>query len=199
MVELMNENLRTPVQPFERGTKYFIRIRKQAGFTPRFPEYYLRFLFRHLWRTPLEDTSIVQIGLPKCLLLFTSHIHPDDANAISKLGAYPEVEIRPIVEDVEYGRPYFRTFCVNFYPNRKSIHPPRVAKYLSNYRWVVYTTERGNKHGILISEEPNTFVPELRSSHAYLITACLQEDIIYYKDLSGENYDYRVPLSYPCP
>jgi len=188
-----------PAQPFERGTRYVVRIRKQDGFPPYSTEFYLRKIFRALRWTPLEDTSIVLINPRRNLFLFTSHIHPEDADAIrSEFAVFPEVEMYPIIEDVEQGKPYLRVFCVNTYPDRKTTRLPKVAKYLSNYRWVVYEKVGGEKHGILISEEPNAFHPADLSSEAYLITASDAEDSIRFADLTGYRTWFTVPLYYSC-
>jgi len=199
MVELMiTEEQQTTAQPFERGTRYFIRIRKQDGLTPFTREYYLRTIFRHLQRTGLEETSIVLIGTPRALLLFTSHIHPEDADAIRReWGVFPHIEMYPIVEDVEQGYPYTGIPCVSVYRNRKSTRPPRVAKCLNNYRWVVYEKVGGEKHGILISK----IVPHRNSddgSEAFLITACDAEDSIRFADLTGYYTWFSVPLFHSC-
>jgi len=199
MIQANETQQATPALPFVKGTRYFIRIRKQDGYTPFSREYYLRTIFRHLQRTGLEETSIVLISAPRALLLFTSHIHPDDADAIRReWGIYPHIEMYPIVEDVEQGNPYRGTFCVGTYPNRKSTRLPRVAKYLSNYRWVVYEKVGGEKHGILISEEPNTDHTADLSSEAFLITACDAEDSIRFADLTGYNTWFSVPLFHSC-
>ena len=201
MVELMiqTEEPQTQAQPFVKGSRYFIRIRKQDGLTPFTREYYLRTIFRHLQRTGLEETSIVLISAPRALLLFTSHLHPEDADAIRReWGVFPHIEMYPIVEDVEQGNPYRGTFCVSTYPYRKSTRLPRVAKYLSNYRWVVYEKVGGEKHGILISEEPNAIYTADLASEAFLITASDEEDSIRYTDLTGYHANFTIPLSYSC-
>ena len=200
MVELMiqTEEPQTQAQPFVKGSRYFLRIRKQDGHTPFTREYYLRTIFRHLQRTGLEETSIVLISAPRALLLFTSHLHPEDADAIRKeWGVFPHIEMFPIVEDVEQGKPYRGTFCVSVYPNRKSTRLPRVAKYLSNYRWVVYEKVGGEKHGILISEEAPHYTADL-ASEAFLITASDEEDSIRFADLTGYHTWFSVPLFHSC-
>jgi len=201
MVELMiqtEETQATPALPFERGTRYFIRIRKQEGHTPFSRDYYLRTIFRHFRWTDLEDASVLFISAPRALLLFTSHIHPEDAAAIrSEWGIYPHIEICPIVEDVEQGNPYRGTFSIATFPNRKSTRLPRVAKYLNHYRWVVYEKVGGKKHGILISEEAPRFTTNL-SSEAFLITASDAEDSIYFADLTGYHSSFSTPLFYSC-
>ena len=198
-MELMIETeAQTQAQPFVKGNRYFIRIRKQDGHTPFTREYYLRTIFRHLQRTGLEETSIVLIGTPRALLLFTSHIHPEDADAIRReWGVFPHIEMYPIVEDVEQGYPYTGIPCVSVYRNRKSTRPPRVAKCLNNYRWVVYEKVGGEKHGILISK----IVPHRNSddgSEAFLITACDAEDSIRFADLTGYYTWFSVPLFHSC-
>jgi len=200
MIEPLIEELQTqatPAQPFEC---YVIRIRKQDGLPPYSPDFYLRKIFRNLQRTPLEDTSIVLINPHRHLYLFTSPLHPEDADAIrSEFAVFPEVEMYPIVEDVEQGNPYLRVFCVRTFPNRKSTRLPRVAKHLSHYRWVVYEMVGGEKHGILISEEPNVIpYPADLASEAYLITACDAEDSIRFADLTGYRTWFSVPLFYSC-
>ena len=199
-MELMIETeAQTQAQPFVKGTRYFIRIRKQDGHTPFTREYYLRTIFRHLQRTGLEETSIVLISAPRALLLFTSHLHPEDADAIRKeWGVFPHIEMFPIVEDVEQGKPYRGTFCVSVYPNRKSTRLPRVAKYFSNYRWVVYEKVGGEKHGILISEKFNNIYTAELASEAFLITACDAEDSIRFDDLTGYYTNFTIPLFYSC-
>jgi hypothetical protein len=197
MIQANETQQAQPAQPSERGTRYFIRIRKQDGHTPFSREYYLRTIFRHLQRTGLEETSIVLISAPRALLLFTSHIHPADADAIrSEWGVFPHIEVYPIVEDVEQGNPYRGTFCVRTYPHRKSTRLPKVAKYLSHYRWVVYETVGGEKHGILISEEPNVPYTADLASEAFLITASDEEDSIRFNDLTGYNTWFSIPLFY---
>jgi len=203
MVQLLIDTGATQTQalPFERGTRYVIRIRKRDGFAPLSVEFYLRKIFRALQRTPLEDTSIVLVNPHRNLFLFTSHLHPEDADAIrSEFAVFPEVEMYPIVEDVEQGEPYLRVFCVSTYPNRRSTRLPRVAKHLSHYRWVVYEKVGGEKHGILISEEPNVPYPYPAdlSSEAYLITASDEEDSIRFDDLTGYRTWFTVPLFYSC-
>ena len=183
------------------GTRYVIRIRKQRGLAPYSTEFYLRKIFRVLRRTPIEETSIVLVNPHRYLFLFTSHLHPEDADAIRReFAVFPEVEMYPIVEDVEQGRPYLRYFCVNTFPNRKSTRLPKVAQYLHNYRWVVYEKVGGEKHGILISEEPNVPYPYPAdlSSEAYLITASDAEDSIRFDDLTGYRTWFTVPLFYSC-
>jgi hypothetical protein len=203
MVELMiteETQQASPAQPFERGTRYVIRIRKQDGLPSYSTEFYLRKVFRNLQRTALEDTSIVLINPHRHMFLLTSHLHPEDADAIRKeFAVFPEVEMYPVVEDVEQGDPYLRVFCVRTFPNRKSTRLPKVAGYLSNYRWVVYEKVGGEKHGILISEEPNVFpYPADLSSEAYLITASDEEDSIRFADLTGYRTWFSVPLFYSC-
>ena len=201
MVQLLidTEATQTQAPSFERGTRYVIRIRKRDGLAPLSVEFYLRKIFRALQRTPLEDTSIVLVNPHRNLFLFTSHLHPVDADAIrSEFAVFPEVEMYPIVEDVEQGEPYRGTFCVSTYPNRKSTRLPRVAKYLSNYRWVVYEKVGGEKHGILISEEPNAPYTADHSSEAFLITASDEEDSIRFDDLTGHRTWFTVPLFYSC-
>jgi len=205
MVQLMidtgaTQTQATPAQPFELGTRYVVRIRKQDGLPPYSPEFYLRKIFRALRRTELEDTSILLINAHRHLFLFTTHLHPEDADAIrSEFAVFPEVEMYPIIEDVEQGDPYFRVFCVRTFPNRKSTRLPKVAQYLSHYRWVVFEKVGGEKHGILISEEPNVVpYPADHSSEAYLITASDAEDSIRFADLTGYRYWFTVPLFYSC-
>ena len=199
MIETEAQTQVQPAQPFVKGTRYFIRIRKQDGHTPFTREYYLRTIFRHLQRTGLEETSIVLIGTPRALLLFTSHIHPEDADAIrSEWGIYPHIEMYPIVEDVEQGDPYRGTFCVSVYPNRQSTRQPRVAKYFSNYRGIVYEKVGGEKHGILISEKFNNIYTAELASEAFLITACDAEDSIRFADLTGYYTWFSVPLFHSC-
>jgi hypothetical protein len=182
------------------GTRYVIRIRKQGGLAPYSTEFYLRKFFRVLRRTPIEETSIVLVNPHRYLYLFTSHLYPEDADAIrSEFAVFPEVEMYPVVEDVEQGKPYRHYFCVNTFPNRKSTRLPKVAQYLSNYRWVVYEKVGGEKHGILISEEPNVYpYPADFSSEAYLITASDEEDSIRFDDLTGYRACFTVPLFYSC-
>jgi len=202
MVQLMIEEQQTQAQPAQMdiGTRYVIRVRKHYGHAPYSTEFYLRKIFRALQRTPLEDTSIVLVNAPRHLMLFTTHLHPEDADAIrSEFAIFPEVEMFPIVADVEQGQPYRRVFCVRIFSNRKSTRLPRVAKYLSNYRWVVYEKVGGEKHAILISEEPNVYpYPAELCSEAYLITASDAEDSIRFEDLTGFRYWFTVPLFYSC-
>ena len=200
MVELMIETeAQTQAPPFERGSRYVIRVGKREGLTRLSPEYYPRQIFRNLRWTGLEDTSIVQVNTPRALLLFTSHIRPIDADAIrNAFSVFPDVEMYPIVEDVEQGNPYRGTFCVSVYPNRKSTRLPRVAKHLSNYRWVVYEKVGGEKHGILISKEPNAIYTADFTTDAYLITASDEEDSIRFADLTGYRANFTIPLSYAC-
>lgn len=198
-MELMIETeAQTQAQPFVKGSRYFIRIRKQDGHTPFTREYYLRTIFRHLRRTGLEETSIVLIGAPRALLLFTSHLHPEDADAIRReWGVFPHIEMYPIVEDVEQGDPYKGTPLVSVYRNRKSTRLPRVEKYLNNYRWVVYEKVGGEKHGILITKR----LPHLNGDHAseaFLITASDEEDSIRFADLTGYHTWFSIPLFYSC-
>jgi hypothetical protein len=201
MVELMmnTEAQQTQAPTFERGSRYVIRIGKREGLTRLSTEYYPRYILRNLRWTPLEDTSIVQVNTPRALLLFTSHLHPHDADDIRRaFNIFPEVEMYPIVEDVEQGNPYRGTFCVSTFPKRKSTRLPRVAKYLSHYRWVVYEKVGGEKHGILISKEPN--IPDTAdlASDAYLITASDEEDSVYFDDLTGYRACFNIPLSHSC-
>jgi hypothetical protein len=197
MMELLIEK-ETQAQPFVRGTRYFIRVRKHKGLTRFTREYYPRHILRHLQRTAIEDTSIVLINAPRALLLFTSHLHPVDADAIrSGWNLFPDIEMYPIVEDVERGNPYRGTFCVKAYPHRNSTRLPRVAKYLSHYRWIVYEKVGGEKHGILISEEAPYFTADL-ASEAFLITVYEEEDSIDFLDLTGNNASFSIPFSYSC-
>jgi len=199
-MELMIETeAQTQAQPVERGSRYVIRIAKREGLTRLSTEYYSRYILRNLRWTGLEETSIVQVNTPRALLLFTSHIRPIDADAIrNAFSVFPDVEIYPIVEDVERGNPYRGTFCVRTYSNRKSTRLPRVAKYLNHYRWVVYEKVGGEKHGILISEEPNAIYTADLTSDAYLITASDEEDSICYADLTGYHANFTIPLFYAC-
>ena len=184
-------------QPFERGTRYLIQVRKIGGL-PRFcPDFYLKHIFRALRRTEIEDTSIVFISTPSHLLFLTSHIHPEDAERIYKTLPLFEAEVYPIVEDVEQGKPYRGTPCVRTFPNRKSTRLPRVAKYLSHYRWVVYEKVGGEKHGILISEEAPHYTATL-ASEAYLITYSEADDIVRYTDLTGYRANFAHPLFHSC-
>jgi hypothetical protein len=195
MAELMIQTEETQqAQPF---VGYFIRIQKRDGYTPLSRECYLRHIFRHLRRTGLEETSIVLINAPRALLLFTSPLHPVDADAIRNTLSLFGAEMYPIVEDVEQGNPYRGTFCVRILPNRKSTRLPRVAKYLSNYRWVVYEKVGGKKHGILISEEAPDYIADL-ASEAFLITASDEEDSIRFADLTGDDTWFTIPLLYSC-
>jgi len=199
-MELMIETeAQTQAQPFERGSRYVIRVGKREGLTRLSPEYYARQILRNLRWTGLEETSIVQVNTPRALLLFTSHIRPIDADAIrNTFSVFPEVEMYPIVEDVEQGNPYRGTFCVSVYPNRKSTRLPRVAKYLNNYRWVVYEKVGGEKHGILISDKFNNIYTAELASEAFLITACDAEDSIRFADLTGYYTWFSVPLFHSC-
>jgi len=198
-MELMIETeAQTQAQPFVKGSRYFLRIRKHEGHTPFSREHYLRTIFRHLRRTGLEETSIVLINAPRALLLFTSHIHPTDADAIrSQWAIFPHIEMYPIVEDVEQGDPYRGTFCVRTFAYRKSTRLPLVARVLSHYRWVVYEKVGGEKHGILISEEAPHYTADL-ASEAFLITACDAEDSIRFDDLTGYYTNFTIPLFYSC-
>jgi len=197
MVELMmNTEAQTQAPPVERGSRYVVRIGKREGLTRLPSEYYPRYILRNLRWTPIEDASIVQVNTPRALLLFTSHLHPYDADDIRKaFNIFPEVEMYPIVEDVEQGKPYWGSFCVQTFPNRKSTRLPRVAKYLCNYRWVVYEKVGGEKHGILISEIAPHFTADF-GSDAYLITASAEEDSVYFHDLTGYNTWFSIPLSH---
>ena len=199
-MELMIETeAQTQAQPFERGSRYVIRVGKREGLTRLSPEYYARQILRNLRWTGLEETSIVQVNTPRALLLFTSHIRPIDADAIrNTFSVFPEVEMYPIVEDVEQGNPYRGTFCVSTYPNRKSTRLPRVAKYLNNYRWVVYEKVGGEKHGILISDKFNNIYTAELASEAFLITACDAEDSIRFADLTGYRACFSIPLFHSC-
>ena len=182
------------------GTMYLIRVRKQYGHTRFCANFYLRKIFGNLKRTPVGETSIVLINAPRHLFLTTSHIHPEDAETIRSVFAmFPEVEMYPIVRDVQKGDPYRRyIFCVNIFPPRKTARLPQIAQHLNHYRWVVYEKVGGEKQGILISEEP-PIVPyrcEL-TTEAYLITASEEQDCIRYHDLRGYNADFAEPLSPP--
>ena len=183
------------------GTRYVVRIGKQGGLTRLSMEYYPRYILRNLQWTPIEETSILRVNAPRALLLFTSHLHHKDAEDLRRAFAvFPEVEMHPIVEDVEQGNPYRGAFCVREYPKRKTTRLPRVAQYLSHYRWVVYEKVGGEKHGILISEEPiyPYPYPADRSSDAYLITASDVEDSVYYEDLTGIRANFSMPLFHTC-
>jgi hypothetical protein len=140
----------------------------------------------------------VLIGTPRALLLFTSHIHPADADALrSEWAIFPHIEMYPIVEDVEQGDPYKGTPLVGVYRNRKSTRLPRVEKYLNNYRWVVYEKVGGEKHGILITKT----LPHLNGDHAseaFLITASDEEDSIRFDDLTGYHTWFSIPLFHSC-
>jgi hypothetical protein len=179
----------------ERGTKYLIRIRKQHGLTRYHADAYVRHIFRHLQRTPMEDFSIVLINAPKHLLLITSHIRREDAYAMFLTwGSFPEVEVYPIVRDEEQGNPYRRVICLRYFPNRKTARKPKVAGWLGHYRWIAFE-RAGEVEGLLISEEPPIVpYPADLSSEAYLITASEEEDVIRYADLTGYSPDYTVPL-----
>jgi hypothetical protein len=182
-------------QTFERGTKYLIRIRKQHGLTRYHAAAYLRHIFRHLQRTPMEDFSIVLINTPKHLLLITSHIRREDAYTMFlTLGSLPEVEVYPIVQDVEEGNPYRRLICLRTFPHRKSARLPKVASWMGHYRWVAFE-RAGEIEGLLISEEPPIVpYPCEHSTEAYLITASKEQDCIRYTDLTGYSAEYTIPL-----
>jgi hypothetical protein len=72
MVELLiqTEEPQTQASPFERGSRYVVRVGKREGLTRLSPEYYPRQIFRNLRWTGLEETSIVQVNTPRALLLF---------------------------------------------------------------------------------------------------------------------------------
>jgi hypothetical protein len=203
MVQLIIDAEATQAQPaqMEIGTRYVIRIRKHYGHAPYSTEFYLRKIFRALQRTPLEDTSIVLVNAPRHLMLFTTHIHPEDADTIRReFAMFPEVDMFPIVKDVQQGDPFNRhIFCVHITAPRKSTRLPKVAQWVNNYRWVVIEKVGGEKQGILISEEPPAVpFPCEHSTEAYLITACDEEDSIRFDDLTGYRAWFTVPLFYSC-
>jgi hypothetical protein len=185
-------------QTVERGTKYLIRVRKQDGLARYHANAYVRHIFRHLQRTPMEDFSIVLINTPKYLLFLTSHIRREDAYTMFLTwGSMPDVEVYPIIEDIEQGNPYRRVICLRSFPKRKTARLPKVAGWLGHYRWVAYE-RAGEVEGLLISEEPPIVpYPADLSSEAYLITASEEEDVIRYTDLTGYSPEYTVPLFYP--
>jgi hypothetical protein len=182
--------------PFELGKRYVIRIRKQDGNASYSPVYYLRNIFRNLKWTELEDTSVILVNIPHCFFLITTHIHPADAGAIeTALGSLPEVEMCPLVKDIEQGKPFNRyLLCVATFPHRKTARLPKVAKTLKHYKWVAF--ERGNGiEGILISEEPPVVpYPCSLTTEAYLITASETQDCLQYTDLRGYSPDFTTPL-----
>ena len=181
------------------GTMYLIRVRKQYGNTRYCANFYIRHILRNLKRTPVGETSIILINTPRHLLLTTSHIHPEDAEVIRRnLDMFPEVEMFPIVRDVQQGDFYRRyIFCVNIFPPRKTARLPQITQHLNHYRWIVYEKVGGEKQGILISEEPPVvpYACEL-TTEAYLITASEEQDCIQYHDLRGYNADFTEPLFY---
>jgi len=182
------------------GARYFVRIRKQYGHTRFCANFYIRHILRNLKRTPVGETPILLINAPRHLMLFTSYIHPEDAETIRRnFDMFPEVEMFPVVRDVWEGDPLRRyIFCVNIFPPRKSARLPQITQHLKHYRWIVYEKVGGEKQGILISEEPPV-VPyrcEL-TTEAYLITASEEQDCIRYHDLRGYNADFAEPLSPP--
>jgi hypothetical protein len=143
----------------------------------------------------MEDFSIVLINTPKHLLLLTSHIRRDDAYTMFLTwGSLPEVEVYPIVADVEEGNPYRRVIYLRFFPDRKTARLPKVAGRLGHYRWVAYK-RGGGMEGLLISEEPPIVpYPADLSSEAYLITASEEEGVMRYTDLMGYSFEDTVPL-----
>jgi len=180
------------------GTRYVVRIGKQGGLTRLPVDYYPRYILRNLQWTPIEKTSILWVNSPRALLLFTSPLHYKDAEDFRRaFNIFPEVEMCPIVEDVEQGDPYRGTFCVREYPNRKTTRLPKTAQYLSHYCWVVYEKVGGEKHGILICEDAPHLTAD-RSSDAYLITASDVEDSVYYEDLTGIRANFSMPLFHTC-
>ena len=180
------------------GTRYVVRIGKQGGLTRLSVDYYPRHILRNLQWTPIEETSLLRVNAPRALLLFTSHLHHKDAEDLRRaFNTFPEVEMHPIVEDIEQGNPYKGAFCVREYPKRKTTRLPKVAQHLSHYRWVVYEKVGGEKHGILICEEAPHLTADL-SSDAYLITASDEEDSVYYEDLTGIRANFSMPLFHTC-
>jgi hypothetical protein len=177
------------------GDKYLIRVRKQYGHTRFSRDFYLRHIYRLLRHTPMEGVSIVLIEAPRHLLLITSEIHPEDADAIRNTLSLFEAEMYPIIRDVERGCAYRQVLCVHMYPPRKTAHLPKVAKTVKHYRWVVYGV--GNeKQGLLIFEEPPAVLyPREYCGDAYLITASKEQDCLRYTDLTGRFANYTVPLT----
>jgi len=202
---MMTMAQQTQATPFELGTRYLIRVRKQYGHTRYCANFYLRKVFRNLKRTEVEDASIILINAPRHLLLITTHIHPEDADTIRReFAMFPEVDMFPILKDVQQGDPFNRyIFCVHITPPRKSTRLPKVAQWVNNYRWVVIEKIGGEKQGILISEEPPTVpYPCVLTTEAYLITVSQEQDCMRFTDLRHYNPAFTEPLSasiYPCP
>ncbi len=180
-------------------TKYLIRVRKRNGY-PLFSLYhYPRTILRRIRWTPIEEASVLLINARRELLLLTSPLHPEDADAIRReWTVFPDIRVYPVVALTGRGTPYQRVFCVRTFPKRKTTRLPRLAQSLQNYRWVIY--ERWGKYeGLLISEEPKVVpYPCDHSTEAYLITASDAEDEMRFNDLRGIQSDFTIPLSYSC-
>jgi hypothetical protein len=180
-------------------TKYVIWVGKREGFTRLNLYYYPRFVFQQLRWTPVEEVSVLMVNARRNLLLITSPLHPEDADAIKNNWAmFPEVRMYPIASYIARGNPYHRVLCVRTFPKRKTTRLPHPARFLKNYRWVVY--ERWGKYeGLLISEEPSV-VPYAcdHASEVYHIVASDEEDILCFTDLYNPNTVFTIPLFYSC-
>ncbi len=201
MVNIVIDGMEQQARANAERTKYLVRARKRNGF-PLFSLYhYPRTIFRHIRWTPIEEASVLLINAHRELLLLTSPLHPEDAEAIRREWiVFPDIWVYPVVALTGRGTPYQRVFCVRTFPKRKTTRLPRVANSFKNYRWVVYQQwEWGQYVGLLISEEPKVVpYPCDHATEAYFITASDAEDEMHFTDLRHLAPKFTVPLSYSC-
>jgi hypothetical protein len=199
MVNIVIDGAKEQVRATAERTKYLIRIGKREGLTRLSLYYYPRSIFRHIRWTPIEEVSLLMVNARRELLLITSPLHPEDADAIQRnFAVYPEIRMYPIVAYIGRGNPYQRVVCVRTFPKRKTTRLPRFATALKNYRWVVY--ERAGKYeGLLISEEPPIVpYPCDRASEIYHIVGSDEDDILCFTDLYNPSNIFTIPLSHSC-
>jgi hypothetical protein len=180
-------------------TKYLIRVGKRERLTRLSLYYYPRSLFQQIRWTPIEDVFLLMINTQRNLLLLTSPIHPEDADAIQRNWImFPEIRMYPVVGYIARGNPYQHTICIRSFPKRKTTRLPRLARGLKNYRWVMY--ERwGQYEGLLISEEPPIVpYPCDRASEIYHIVGSDEDNILCFTDLYNPSNTFTIPLSHSC-
>jgi hypothetical protein len=199
MVNIVIDGTKEQARATAERTKYVIRVGKREGMTRLSLYYYPRSIFQHIRWTPIEEVSLLMVNARRELLLITSPLHPEDADAIQRnFAVFPEIRMYPVVSFVGQGNPYQRTICVRAFPKRKTTRLPRFARALKNYRWVVY--ERwGQYEGLLISEEPPIVpYPCDHASEVYHIVGSDVEDILCFTDLYNPSNTFTIPLSHTC-